>query len=463
MLARKTEINLQLNQLIDAFILGATFWLAYTMRATKFIVLDHAADIPGFERFLWMLAIIMPFGPFLLEVQGYYSYPLEKTIIRSLQQIMRAGVFLGLMLGAAVIFLRQEVPSRSVLILFCLLAPTALILKERLSIWRRIRQLSLGGAGERIIIAGETDKAREIVSSFTPSQRLEITVVDTIDLEKSPVSALVDAIHRQNVGRVILAFRRIELETVQKAIEACEIEGVEAWLSADFIRTSVARPTYESLGRRPMLVFRATPDVSWALLVKAAFDRTCAAIGLLAISPILAIIALLVRFTSPGPVIFRQRRAGVHGKPFTMFKFRTMYMDAEKRHAELQALNEMSGPVFKVQNDPRITPIGRWLRKTSLDELPQLFNVLRGEMSLVGPRPLPLYEVEQFQNVSHRRRLSMKPGLTCIWQVRGRNNVTSFDDWVQMDLEYIDHWSLSLDFGILLKTVPAVLLGSGAK
>jgi len=463
MLARKTEINLQLNQLIDAFILGSMFWLAYTLRATKFIVLDRAADIPGFERFLWMLAIIMPFGPFLLEVQGYYNYPLEKTVARSLQQIMRAGVFLGLMLGAAVIFLRQEVPSRSVLILFCVLAPSALILKERLSIWRRIRQLSLGGAGERIIIAGETDKAREIVSSFTPSQRLEITVVDTVDLEKSPVSALVDAIHRQNVGRVILAFRRIELETVQKAIEACEIEGVEAWLSADFIRTSVARPTYESLGRRPMLVFRATPDVSWALLVKAAFDRACSAIGLLAISPILAIIALLVRFTSPGPVIFRQRRAGVHGKPFTMFKFRTMYMDAEKRHAELLALNEMSGPVFKVQNDPRITPIGRWLRKTSLDELPQLFNVLRGEMSLVGPRPLPLYEVEQFQNVSHRRRLSMKPGLTCIWQVRGRNNVTSFDDWVQMDLEYIDHWSLSLDFGILLKTVPAVLLGSGAK
>lgn len=463
MLARKTEINLQLNQLIDAFMLGAMFWVAYTLRETKFIVLDQAADIPGFERFLWMLAIIMPFGPFLLEVQGYYNYPLEKTVVRSLQQITRAGVFLGLMLGAAVIFLRQEVPSRSVLILFCIIAPVALIIKERLAIWRRIHQLSLGGAGERIIIAGELDKAREIVSAFTPSQRLEITVVELVDLEKSPVDTLVDAIHRQNVGRVILAFRRIELETVQKAIEACEIEGVEAWLSADFIRTSVARPTYESLGRRPMLVFRATPDLSWALLVKAAFDRAASGLGLLAISPILIIIALLVRFTSSGPIIFRQRRAGIHGKPFTMFKFRTMYSDAEKRQAELQALNEMSGPVFKVQNDPRITPIGRWLRKTSLDELPQLFNVLRGEMSLVGPRPLPLYEVEQFQNVSHRRRLSMKPGLTCIWQVRGRNNVTSFDDWVQMDLEYIDHWSLALDLGILLKTVPAVLLGSGAK
>ena len=140
-----------------------------------------------------------------------------------------------------------------------------------------------------------------------------------------------------------------------------------------------------------------------------------------------------------------------------------MSLDAEKQHGDLAALNEMSGPVFKIENDPRVTPIGHWLRRTSLDELPQLVNVLFGEMSLVGPRPLPLYEVENFQNTSHRRRLSMKPGLTCLWQIRGRNNVTSFDDWVRMDLEYIDHWSLGLDFQILLGTIPAVLLGAGAK
>lgn len=146
-----------------------------------------------------------------------------------------------------------------------------------------------------------------------------------------------------------------------------------------------------------------------------------------------------------------------------MWKFRTMTVDAEERHAELRAQNEMSGPVFKVGNDPRITKAGRWLRKTSLDELPQLFNVLLGDMSLVGPRPLPLYEVENFQSAAHRRRLSMKPGLTCLWQIRGRNNVTNFDDWVKMDLEYIDNWSLALDAKILLQTVPVVLLGAGAK
>lgn len=463
MIARKQEIRLQLNQLMDAVLLGGIFWLSYAVRHNGVVVLDSISEIPTFEYFLWMLAVIMPFGPFLLELQGYYTYPLEKTLWKSLDQIMRAGIWLVVIIGAAVIFLRLEVPSRSVLILFCLLAPVALLAKERLSIWNHLARLKRGGSGERIILAGEIDKAREILNGFTPSQRLEIQVVEMVDLESAGTEALSLAIHRHNIGRVILAFSRIELEKVQRAIEACEIEGVEAWLSADFIRTSVARPTYENLGKRPMLVFRATPDLSWSLMVKNVIDRAGAAAGLIILSPLFVLAALAVKLSSPGPVIFFQRRAGIHGRPFTMLKFRTMSLDAEKLHAELLEKNEMSGPVFKVQNDPRVTPVGRWLRKTSLDELPQLVNVLLGDMSLVGPRPLPLYEVENFQNTAHRRRLSMKPGLTCLWQIRGRNNVTNFDDWVRMDLEYIDHWSLALDFRILLATVPAVLLGSGAK
>ncbi len=463
MIARKQEIRLQLNQLMDAVLLGGIFWMCYAVRHNGVVVLDSISEIPSFEYFLWMLAVIMPFGPFLLELQGYYAYPLEKTLWKSLDQIMRAGIWLVVIIGAAVIFLRLEVPSRSVLILFCLLAPVALLVKERLSIWNYLARLKRGGSGERVILAGEIDKAREILNGFTPSQRLEIQVVEMVDLENAGTEALSLAIHRHNIGRVILAFSRIELDKVQRAIEACEIEGVEAWLSADFIRTSVARPTYENLGPRPMLVFRATPDLSWALMVKNIIDRAGAAAGLVLLSPLFVLTALAVKLTSPGPVIFFQRRAGIHGRPFTMLKFRTMSMDAEKLHSDLLGKNEMSGPVFKVQNDPRVTGVGRWLRKTSLDELPQLVNVLLGDMSLVGPRPLPLYEVENFQNTAHRRRLSMKPGLTCLWQIRGRNNVTNFDDWVRMDLEYIDHWSLTLDFRILLATVPAVVLGSGAK
>ena len=178
--------------------------------------------------------------------------------------------------------------------------------------------------------------------------------------------------------------------------------------------------------------------------------------------PMLAI-ALLVKLTSPGPALFRQQRSGINGRPFTIFKFRTMVTNAEQFKHELAAMNEMSGPVFKITNDPRITPVGKFLRKYSLDELPQLLNVLRGEMSLVGPRPLPVDEVRRFNDFAHRRRLSVKPGLTCLWQIKGRNRITSFDDWVRLDLEYIDNWSLWLDVSILIRTIPVVVLGTGAK
>ena len=180
-------------------------------------------------------------------------------------------------------------------------------------------------------------------------------------------------------------------------------------------------------------------------------------------SPILGVAAIAIKLTSPGPILFRQQRSGLNGRPFVMYKFRSMVTNAEQLQHELASMNEMSGPVFKVTNDPRITPIGRFLRKYSIDELPQLFNVLRGDMSLVGPRPLPVDEVRRFNDVAHRRRLSVKPGLTCLWQISGRNQVSNFEDWVRLDLKYIDDWSLWLDFKILLLTVPVVLMGKGAK
>jgi lipopolysaccharide/colanic/teichoic acid biosynthesis glycosyltransferase len=191
------------------------------------------------------------------------------------------------------------------------------------------------------------------------------------------------------------------------------------------------------------------------------FGGACALLA--GLSPFFLLTALLVKWTSPGPVFFRQQRSGLNGSPFTLYKFRTMVTNAEQFKHELEAMNEMTGPVFKVTNDPRITNFGRFLRKYSLDEWPQLINVFRGEMSLVGPRPLPVDEVKRFNDLAHRRRLSVKPGLTCIWQVTGRNKISDFKDWVRLDLEYIDGWSLWLDFKILLLTIPAVLRGTGAK
>jgi len=461
---RRQEINVQLNQLFDAVMLGVLLWVCHTLRETGFFIIDSLNEIPPFPYMYWILAVLMPFGPFLLDQQGFYNHPLEKTVVRSINQILRAGVGLVVLLGLAAFFFRLTIPSRSVMVLFGVLAPLALLLKDRIRSWLYVRTLARGGVGEPMIVAGEPSKIAEFRKSLTPAQRLEMRIVEEVDLGGGDgVRGLVDAMHRNPVGRVILAFQKVDLEKLQAAVEACEVEGVEAWLNADFIRTSVARPSYETLGRKPMLVFRATPEISWALLVKNAVDRIGSALLLVALSPVMLAAAAAVKFTSPGPVIFRQRRAGLHGKPFTMVKFRTMCADAELRQKELEALNEMSGPVFKVGDDPRVTPIGRLLRRTSIDELPQLFNVLRGEMSLVGPRPLPLYEVEKFESAGHRRRLSMKPGLTCLWQVRGRNQVTDFDDWVKMDLEYIDRWSLWLDLWILIRTAPVVIIGFGAR
>jgi exopolysaccharide biosynthesis polyprenyl glycosylphosphotransferase len=179
------------------------------------------------------------------------------------------------------------------------------------------------------------------------------------------------------------------------------------------------------------------------------------------LSPLLLLVALALKLSSPGPILFTQDRVGYNKRRFLLYKFRTMVQDAEKLQAELETLNEAAGPVFKIKNDPRITRIGKFLRKTSLDELPQLFNVVKGDMSLVGPRPLPLRDYEGFDKDWQRRRFSVRPGITCLWQVSGRSGI-SFDEWMQLDIQYIDQWSLWLDIKILAKTIPAVLRGEGA-
>ncbi len=463
MISRKQELSLQFNQIADGLILAGILYLTYALRYYRIIDFDVLPEIPPLEGFLWIFLVVVLFVPLLLEMQGFYQYPLEKTVRRSLQQIAYAGFWLGLILGGCVIFLRLGIPSRSAFVLFILLAPLGLLAREQIYRQYYLRRLARGGHGEKLLLAGDPHKMESLLASLSPTQRMELEIAERVDLQRQPIQNLVAAMHRHSVGRVLLAFDAHGSVGLQAAITACETEGVEAWVAADFVRASIARPTYDVLGGTPMLVFRVTPDLSWALLVKEMMDRGGALIGLLVLSPLFVLVALIIKLTSPGPVIFRQERAGRHGRPFTMYKFRSMCSDAEMQRAELQPYNQMSGPVFKVENDPRITTFGRWLRRTSVDEFPQLFNVLLGQMSLVGPRPLPIYEVDNFELTAHRRRLSMKPGLTCLWQVSGRNEVREFDDWVKLDVKYIDNWSLGLDLSILLRTVPVVLFGIGAR
>ncbi len=463
MLARKQELNTQLQQIFDAVLLALSLFAAHQLRFFSTDWFDLQKTIDPFLNYQWLLVVIMPFGPILLDLQGFYQSPLTKTKWKSFIQVVQAMVYLSILVSACVIFVRLPLANRSVPLLFIVVATVVLLVKERIFISTIRRRALRGELREPILLAGVPQDIALLEQSFTPEQKMLMLIADRIDIEKQPLSDLVEAMHRHAVSRVIFAAGHSQFNRIEQAIGACEVEGVPAWLAANFIQTSIAKPDFDAFAGRPMLVFRSTPDVSWALLIKGIIDRVGAFLLLALATPFLIPVAIVIKLTSKGPPIFRQQRAGKHGKPFTMYKFRSMSDDAEQRHADLLPFNQMSGPVFKIEHDPRITPFGRWLRRTSIDEMPQLVNVLLGDMSLVGPRPLPIYEVEKFENTAQRRRLSVKPGLTCLWQIRGRNQVTDFRDWVKLDLEYIDKWSLGLDFKILVRTVPAVVFGLGAK
>lgn len=263
------------------------------------------------------------------------------------------------------------------------------------------------------------------------------------------------------VDQVLLSQRDLPAAALREIAERCEEVGVPFSMEAGFVDRRLARATLERVDDAELLTFTALPYDPSALAMKRAMDVLVAGALLLLAAPVLLLVALLIQAEDRGPVLFRQERVGRFGRRFTMLKFRSMHTDAEARLASLAGLNEADGPVFKMAQDPRITRVGRWLRRSSLDELPQLVNVLRGEMSLVGPRP-PLPDEVSGYEAWQRRRLSMKPGLTCIWQVSGRSRL-DFETWMRLDLEYIDNWSLGLDLLLLLRTVPAVLTGDGAR
>lgn len=247
---------------------------------------------------------------------------------------------------------------------------------------------------------------------------------------------------------------------IEETIRVCERLGVESHYLADIFHGHLARHEYQMNGTVPAVAMKVVQDDA-RLVLKRGLDITGALIGLILAFPLMLAIGIAIRFTSTGPIFFGQERYGLNRRIFRMYKFRTMVTNAESLQFSLEHLNEAQGPVFKLRKDPRITRLGHFLRRTSLDELPQLLNVLKGDMSLVGPRPLPLRDVRRFSEGALMRRFSVLPGLTCLWQISGRSNL-GFDDWIRLDLQYIDGWSIWLDLTILLRTIPAVFRGVGA-
>ncbi|OGW85223.1 MAG: hypothetical protein A3C35_08340 [Omnitrophica bacterium RIFCSPHIGHO2_02_FULL_46_11] len=420
---------------------------------------------------------------FVFYIANYFSlsfsgaYP--TTRLRSygdMAAIYLKSVFMAFIAVAVIAyFVYPSTSSRSLLLSSSIYAFLLLLCKELGMRWLlgylrgrgfNIRNAVLVGQNERLI--------KETVREIENNHLIGLKVVGIVSIngedQKQPhhlpnlgrIEDLIKIVEENIVDNVIFLAHGPDKNAIEKALWQCEERGLEVWLRLDLLDRPIFKAAVTHLRSIPFLQFQSGPQNTGALMMKYALDRILSFALLIIFSPLFVIISIVIKITSQGPIIFKQYRGGLNGRKFLFFKFRTMITDAEQRRESLKSQNEMQGPVFKIKDDPRVTPMGRFLRKTSLDELPQLWNVLKGDMSLVGPRPLPLYEVKEFKGWQ-RRRLSMKPGITCIWQTSGRNNVTKFDDWASMDLQYIDNWSLWLDLKILFQTIPAVLISKGAR
>ncbi|HEX3798829.1 MAG TPA: sugar transferase [Verrucomicrobiae bacterium] len=463
MLRRHRQIKTQIQQAIDAGLFGVGFWIAWLLRSNPDIMAYLGLNpVHSFGSYFWLYFVLIFSGPLVLEAQGFYDRPLLSPRRAMLWPLFKGCLISTVCLIIVIFFLRLEL-ARAIAIMFGLITFCLILLKEELARVGLRSKFAQSQLQRRFILVGTPDETARMREDLTVTNEDGVVVFAELDLNQSSVDHLSDLLHEHSANGVILSARHNYFEKVESAISTCEQEGVEVWLIADIFKAQISRTSFDDFHGRPVLIFRTAPEASWQRVLKQCFDYIVTLVALVPGSILFGIIALLIKLTSPGPILFRQQRCGLNGQPFTIFKFRTMVTDAEQRQHELAAMNEMSGPVFKMTNDPRITTVGKWLRKFSFDELPQLFNVLRGEMSIVGPRPLPVDEVKRFDDLAHRRRLSVKPGLTCLWQISGRNNVSDFKDWVRLDLEYIDNWSLWLDLKIIWRTIPVIMIGTGAK
>ncbi len=461
------HFSVQVLQLFDATLVWLSFVIAGQIRGPIRDLLGMAGPAGGgFDGMLWVIFIAVPLTPLILEKFGHYDRLVSKRGLENFTGLVRGVFLMVLIVGVAVVFGKIGDTKRltlgsgfvfSFLFLWLRSAFTAKFLRSR---------AASEGLLERVVLAGPKAETEAFESSLDPEVAEAWRVVEHFDLEKSTIEDLDDLIKKESVQRVVFLAKHTEFERVSRAVETCEVQGVEAWIGASFMQTQVARPSFDSIGGQPMLVFRSTPELSWQLFCKKVVDLLGASLILIFSSPFWIAAIIGIKLSSPGaPVIFTQQRSGLYGKPFCIYKFRTMVADAEKLLDQVKEEhgNEVDGPAFKLKTDPRIFPFGNFLRKFSIDELPQVINVLKGEMSLVGPRPLPLHEIEAIENSAHRRRLSMKPGITCLWQISGRSDITDFDEWVKLDVDYIDRWSIWEDFRILFKTIPAVIFSKGAR
>lgn len=402
--------------------------------------------------------------PIILRQVGFYHKQNLQRPMTALRQLLAFGTYYLCAMGIYTVVAESPVFNSQILLIN--LVGIILVIYLRYLLTRCINLHRSESFRRQVVLVGAADAVETGWAALPEHWRRNFRVVGRFCDAENHEEELQQLIEQHNVT-ALFVFGGLSVHHDYAAlIEQCELQGIDVNMVLRERLAFSLRVDMNEVGDTRMVVLSSTPEVSWAMLFKGVLDRVFALLALICFLPLWALVAIGIKISDPGgPVFFRQKRSGLYGKVFRMWKFRSMYVDAEQRLDEIKARygNEMNGPIFKLTNDPRIFKFGHFIRKTSIDELPQLLNVLTGEMSLVGPRPLPVYETEAFPRIEHRRRLSVKPGMTCFWQIEDRSDNADFDNMVAKDLRYIDEWSLWLDFKLILRTIPAVLFGKGAK
>jgi len=443
---------------------------------------SHAVSIAEFFSMRVKVANLLLLFSLMILLHAVFSacglYASHRLSSRTAEAIdISKATSLGALLlwGASWLF-HIRMASGAFLVAFWILA-TLMLVGSRLVLRAVLMQTRLRGRNLRqMLIIGTNPRAVKFADEIQASPELGYRIIGFADREWTGLEQVrergyavvcdldnLPGFFRKNVvDEVVIALPiRSFHDDASRFAALCEEQGIILRVLSNIFNLQKARSRAEELEGHTSITHYTGVAEGWPLVVKRILDFSLALIGLTVVSPIMLLVALLIRLTSPGPVLFSQKRVGRNKREFVIYKFRTMVVDAEQKMRELERLNEVSGPVFKIKADPRITGIGKLLRKTSIDELPQLFNVLKGDMSLVGPRPLPVRDYQGFDKDWQRRRFSVLPGITCLWQIAGRSSIP-FEKWMELDLQYIDKWSLWLDLRIMVKTIPAVIRGSGA-
>ena len=440
--------------LTDIALVSFAFLLAYQTRFN--LSLEREFYILGDRRFILWLVTVLSWLTIAVSSR-IYEHLDSAHWTRILRSTIRQCV-----LGTACVvlfeyFARWDL-SRSFLS-FLFLYALILLAIFRLNSKRLIRLfLQEFGSPYHVLLVGSSERASELGRLLVNASPFRIKLVGILTDEECK-ARLPRLLSSQVIDEVIFRVNSDKLSNLEEVFLLCDEEGIRTRVATDFFPHVNSRMTLDRFGPAPLLTFSAAPDDDLRLVVKRSIDVVVSACSLLVLAPFFLLLFVLIPLTSRGPAIFRQIRCGLNGRLFRFYKFRSMVDNAEQMRCEVEHLNEKT-TAFKIADDPRLTPLGKWLRKFSIDELPQLFNVLKGDMSLVGPRPAVPSEIERYERWQ-RRRLRMRPGLTCLWAIRGRDTL-DFDTWMKMDLEYIDNWSLLLDAKILLKSIPYVLTGRGA-